>query len=115
VFLAPDRAPVVRKIPATTNHQKQVEWQQHADATGTIEREQLLFMRLASSWETPQRFIQRFMEPPLYSRDYVRGFGTLYTAIYRPLELSMQLMWPRHVWNKHIHHFQEGSQWIYYE
>lgn len=114
VFLAPDREPVVRRIQATTNHQEQVEWQQHADATGTLEREKLLFNRLANSWETPERFVQRFMEAPLYSQEYWRGFGTLYTAIYRPTEGTVQLVWPQHAWTKHFGNFLEGSQWIRY-
>ncbi len=110
IFLSPDRAPVVRKIPATTNHQKHVEWQQHADATATIERERLLFDCLASSWESPERFVQRFMEAPLYSYEYWRGFGTLYTAIYHPLEGRMQLLWRQHIWQKHLDHFPEETK-----
>ncbi len=115
VFLSPDRAAVVRQIPATTNHQKSVEWPQHAKATASVERERYLFECLADSWETPNRFIQRFLEPPLFSHQYNRGFGTLYTAVYRPVRGQMQLLWPACGWNKHINHFPEESTWIYYQ
>ncbi len=114
VFLSPDRKPVVRQIPATTNHQKQVEWPQHATATASVERERLLFECLANSWETPQSFTLRFLQPPLFSHQYARGFGTLYTAIYRPLDGSMQLIWPQQGMTKYLQHFVEETRWVHY-
>ena len=35
--------------------------------------------------------MRAFLDPPLYSRGFERGFGTLYTAVYRPGELVVGL------------------------
>ena len=38
VDLSPDRTPTVTRSPVATNHQEQVEWMQHAQATASVER-----------------------------------------------------------------------------
>ena len=51
------------------------------------------------------------MEPPLYSTEYSRGFGTLYTAAYRPADGVVTYHWPgvdldavvRRVPRRHVH------------
>lgn len=86
VFVAPDRAPVVRQVPIATNHQGKIEWRRHAWATATLEREHAVASRLADCDETADGFVDAFLEPPLFNTAYRRGFGTLYTAVYRPIE-----------------------------
>jgi predicted choloylglycine hydrolase len=112
LFLSPDRLPVVRQVPVTTNHQGRVEWHRHARATATLERERFLFHRLADSYESPDNFVSAFMRAPLYSVDYDRGFGTLYTAVYHPDDRSAEYRWPGIVWRHSINHFQEGRRHI---
>ena len=114
VFLSPDRDPVVRQSAATTNHQESVEWHQHARATASVERERFLFERLADPWETPQRFVQHFHFPPLFSHNYGHGFGTLYTTIYRPATGQMQVLWPDSGWHQSFRNFEEQSRRIKY-
>ncbi|MGJ7038746.1 hypothetical protein J2Y63_002001 [Shinella sp. BE166] len=35
-----------------------------------------------------QRVLAGFLRPPVYQTSYWRGYGTLYTALYRPLDAS---------------------------
>lgn len=113
-FLSPDRDPVVRSLPAATNHQGHIEWRKHAEATASLQRERFLFFRLADTEETEQGFIQSFLRPPLYSTSYGRGFGTLYTAVYRPLRGEMELRWPAATWRQSFANFREGTHVIRY-
>ena len=93
VFVAPDRAPVVRQIPIATNHQGRIEWHRHAWATATLEREHAVASRLADCDETADSFVAAFLESPLFNTAYHRGFGTLYTAVYRPMTSEAEYRW----------------------
>jgi predicted choloylglycine hydrolase len=110
LFLSPDRPPVVRQVPVATNHQGHVEWRRHADATGTLERESYLISRLADTEETELGFIESFLRPPLYSWEYERGFGTVYTTVYAPTRGEMQLRWPGTTWTETFSEFNETSR-----
>ena len=112
VFLAPDRMPVVRQLAVATNHQGRVEWKQHANATSSLAREQFLSGRLADTEETAEGFTQSFLHPPLYSYEYERGFGTVYTACYRPHHGEMELRWLGSRWPQSFNRFVEGSRII---
>ncbi len=114
VFLAPDRAPVVRQLPAATNHQGHIEWHEHAEATASLKRERYLLFRLADSEETEDGFVQSFLRKPLYSTAYKNGFGTLYTAIYRPVEGTMELRWPGTQKRQSFAAFDEFSRTVRY-
>lgn len=111
-YLTPDRPTVISHTPVATNHQERVEWSTHARFTATVERERFLLNRLTMHPEPQDRFIGCFLRPPLYSTAFSSGFGTLYTAAYRPQERSMQVWWPEHVWHQHLDYFLEGSQFI---
>ncbi|MEM7308077.1 MAG: C45 family peptidase [Planctomycetota bacterium] len=93
VQVSPDRPAVVLSAPVATNHQGLVEWHQHARMTSTTERERFLSSRIADPHESPERLEERFLEPPLFSRDYDNAFGTLYTAAYRPARGEVRLRW----------------------
>lgn len=97
-YMAPDRPAVLTHAAVATNHQEKVEWDAHARMTATVERERFLLERLTLHVEPEERFIGAFLRPPLYSTAFDRGFGTLYTAVYRPRLGQMELRWPRAVW-----------------
>ncbi|MFA8384584.1 MAG: C45 family autoproteolytic acyltransferase/hydrolase [Pelagibaca sp.] len=105
-FLAPDRPAIVTHSAVATNHQERVEWSSHARFTATVERERFLLQRLTLHPETQERFIGAFLKPPLYSTAFSSGFGTLYTAAYRPDERSLELRWPGRSWKKSFADFQ---------
>jgi predicted choloylglycine hydrolase len=84
VLLGPDREAVVSPSMVATNHQEPVEWWRFVEVTRSLEREQFLRERLADPAESRDDFVSRFRSPPLLSRGFGAGWGTLYTAIYEP-------------------------------
>ena len=97
VQVSPDRKATVMRSAVATNHQGVVEWHAHAMMTQTTERERFLMSRLGDATETYERLTERFLDEPLFARDYARGFGTLYTAVYLPEQRRMELRWPDRV------------------
>lgn len=113
-WLAPDRPALVTRAAVATNHQERVEWASHARFTATVERERFLLQRLALHPEPKEKFIAAFLRPPLYSTAFGMGFGTLYTAAYRPRRRAVSLRWPNVVWDQYLDHFVEESRQIHY-
>ncbi len=97
-YMSPDRGTTVTHAAVATNHQERVEWSDHARFTATVERERYLLQRLTLHVDPPEKFIGAFLKPPLYSIAFGAGFGTLYTAVYRPAERVMELRWPGSAW-----------------
>jgi predicted choloylglycine hydrolase len=106
-YLAPDRESLITHAAVATNHQERVEWSSHARFTATVERERYLLQRLTLHPETQERFIGAFLKPPLYSTAFSSGFGTLYTAAYRPKSRLVELHWPDCSWTKSFKDFPE--------
>lgn len=113
-YLAPDRRTVISHAAVATNHQERVEWNIHARVTATVERERYLLQRLTLHTEPEHKFIRAFLRPPLYSLAFDRGFGTLYTAAYRPAEGQVNLFWPGRQWTKSFDAFEEDQTHITY-
>ncbi len=107
-YLSPDREPVFSRSPAATNHQGFVDWPEQARATRTLEREQYILELLHAPYATAEGFADAFLGPRLHSTAYERGFGTLYTAVYRPLERAAELRWPGTTWPQRFDAFTEG-------
>ncbi|SEW37815.1 Predicted choloylglycine hydrolase [Aliiroseovarius sediminilitoris] len=112
-LMAPDRATLITHAAVATNHQEKVEWASHARLTATVERERFLLQRLTLHTEPEEKFIGAFLKPPLYSSAFDHGFGTLYTAVYRPRKLEMEVYWPKARWRLDLRKFQEGEQQIF--
>ena len=83
VFVKPDRPAEVVDRRVITNHQHKPEWKRHAQTTRSVEREQALRGRSAD--QRTDEMLAAFFQPPVYQTSYGRGYGTLYTAIYRPM------------------------------
>ncbi|AUG80787.1 hypothetical protein CFP65_6119 [Kitasatospora sp. MMS16-BH015] len=49
---------------------------------------------------------------PLYRTQYDQGFGTLYTAAYRPAEGSVSYLWPQDAWHQSFARFRPGSRTV---
>jgi predicted choloylglycine hydrolase len=113
VLMAPDRPSLVTNAAVATNHQWTVEWDTHARFTSTVERERYLLQRLTLHVDTEDRFIGAFLKPPLYSTAYAQGFGTLYTAVYRPRLGQMEIRWPGTSWTFSIDEFTASGRQIY--
>ena len=108
-YLSPDREPIFRAFPAATNHQGIVEWPEQARATRTIEREQTIVRLLDDETVDATAFLDSFLRAPLFSTSYANGFGTLYTAAYRPGEGVARYIWPAKVWELGFDSFIEGE------
>ncbi len=108
-LMAPDRPARITHAAVATNHQERVEWTQHARFTATVERERYLLQRLTLHREPEDKFIGAFLKPPLYSSAYEAGFGTLYTAVYRPARGQMEYRWPRGIWAFDLADFSEAT------
>jgi predicted choloylglycine hydrolase len=108
-YLSPDREPIFRGFPAATNHQGIVEWPEQARATRTIEREQTILRLLDDPSIDVHGFVDSFLRTPLFSTSYAHGFGTLYTASYRPTERVAHFVWPAMAWPLGFDRFEEGE------
>jgi predicted choloylglycine hydrolase len=108
-YLSPDREPIFRSFPVATNHQGIVEWPEQAKATRTIEREQTVIGLLDDPAVDADAFTESFLRAPLFSTSYANGFGTLYTAAYRPTEGVVRLIWPTKVWELGFRRFDAGE------
>ena len=108
-YLSPDREPIFRNVPAATNHQGIVDWPEQARATRTIERERCILDLLGRPETTAASFEEAFLRSPLFSTAYDSGFGTLYTAAYRPAEGVVDYRWPSFSWRLEFDVFVEGE------
>jgi predicted choloylglycine hydrolase len=108
-YLSPDREPIFREFPAATNHQGIVEWPEQAKATRTIEREQRIVGLLEDPGQSADGFADAFLQPPLFSTAYASGWGTLYTAAYRPTAGIVDYRWPTHTWRLGFQEVVEGE------
>jgi hypothetical protein len=88
----------------------QVEWEDYARATATLERERFLFQRLNEAGMSEPKLLADFLAPPLYTAAFERNFGTLYTAAYWPAEGAMSLLWPGERLDQSIAGFVEGER-----
>jgi hypothetical protein len=81
--LAPDRPARVTGRAVATNRQGEVEWVPYAAAILSVERQQHLEELLADGTGA-SGVVAACVLPPLYATRFGQGFGTLYTADYRP-------------------------------
>ncbi|NQZ31563.1 MAG: hypothetical protein HRU06_09825 [Oceanospirillaceae bacterium] len=114
VWLAPDAEAIVLDDLATTNHQEKITWKRHAIATKTVERLVFLDQSLRNEYLSTEGFVQGFLQPPLYSDAFKRGFGTLYTSIYYPREGVVKVIWKDQSWVQSFIAFEEGEREVKY-
>jgi predicted choloylglycine hydrolase len=109
-YLRPDEPALILAVPYAANHQEQIEWEQHARATATLARERFLYAQLRGGARDPEAFVASFLRPPLYSSKFESGYGTLYTAVYRPAERRVEYRWPDGQWSFGFDAFDEGTR-----
>jgi predicted choloylglycine hydrolase len=97
-FLGPDREPGFVRQLCATNHQEHLDWPEQAQATRSQARQAVITGLLDDPAVDLHRLVASFLRPPLYSTTYELGFGTLYTAVYRPAELAVEYHWPGSSW-----------------
>jgi len=107
--VAPGREATVRREAVAVNHQRPIEWSEYERLTQSAERERFLQERLRDEGLTREAFLALFLEPPLHTRHYDRGLGTLYTAVYQPRGLCAEYVWPGARRSLSFAEFQEGG------
>jgi predicted choloylglycine hydrolase len=110
VYLAPDRPARVTGLAAVTNHQGEVEWEPYVAAIRSTERLERLKQLLADRTDAAG-VVAACLRPPLYATRFHEGFGTLYTAEYRPAEGAVRYHWPDRTWTQSLDTFDpDGIQ-----
>jgi predicted choloylglycine hydrolase len=100
IFVAPGAEPEVFRLHAATNHRgTSPEDPEHARAFHSVQRQQALLNSLQHQPEV-DAFVAEFLAPPLYATAYEQGFGTMYTAVYRPSEGVADFVWPTSTWRR---------------
>lgn len=100
VFVAPGVEPEVFVRCPATNHRGTVpDDPDHAQRFRSVERQRRLFT-LQDRHPDPETAIAAFLEPPLYNTAYAAGFGTMYTAAYRPHDGIVDYVWPGSTWRR---------------
>ena len=108
VYLAPDRPARVTGQAVATNHQGEVEWEAYAAAIRSTERQSYL-EELLSAGHDVSEVVAACLRSPLYATRFHEGFGTLYTAEYRPAEGVARYHWPEQTWEHSLGQLASGS------
>jgi len=108
VYLAPDRPARVTVLAVATNHQGEVEWAPYAAAIRSVERQERLEELLAGHADV-SGVVAACLRPPLYATRFHEGFGTLFTAEYRPAEGVASYHWPGRTWEHSLDQVESGS------
>lgn len=103
VFVGPDRAARAVLPALATNHQETVDLPDHAAATRSVERHAALCAATTAD---------ALLKPPLYASEFARGFGTLYTAVYRPADRAVTYRWPDASWEQSLAAFTPGTRTV---
>jgi predicted choloylglycine hydrolase len=111
-MLGPGREAVLTASPVATNHQAGRPRGPQSRLSATVERERYLLRRLMLHEDSPAHFVDAFLRPPLYSTAYHRGFGTLYTAAYRPQQGTVSYHWPSTEWTLALDDFRSGQRTV---
>ena len=99
-YVAPGMVMEVRDVPLATNHRfDRPSDPAHARRYRSVERQTRLRSLLAENRHADD-VARTFLQPPLRSSDYTNGFGTLYTADYRPDSGQVHYRWPGTTWTR---------------
>jgi predicted choloylglycine hydrolase len=110
VFVAPDRPLESVDRRSATNIQHAVEWPEHERATRAALRDERLAAALHIA-TNPEELLARMLEPPLRQDAFARGYGTLYTAVYAPVDATIRLAWPGEPeWRQSIAAFRDEDR-----
>ena len=114
VQLAPDKKSVVTDAAFTTNFQGTVDWPENAAFNKTVERSAFLQKMLAKKGLEASEIADSFLQKPLYNTKFKEGFGTLFTAVYKPAEGMVEMRWPAQKVTQTFDTFQEQYKLINY-
>ena len=97
-YVGPDMRPEVSYDPVATNHRGRTpEFPDHARRFRSVERQDVLTSAVERGAGVEEA-AQAMLGPGVLSHDYDNAFGTLYTAVYRPLRGEVEYRWPGRSW-----------------
>lgn len=109
VQVAPDRPAREEWDWATCNRQGDTEWPAHAEYSRTIEREVTLSALAREPSLDAGELVSAFLQPPLHRSLTESTWGTIYTAAYRPVHGTLELLWPGDAWRIPVSGDDEGE------
>jgi predicted choloylglycine hydrolase len=80
VRVVPDREALIGRIAMSASSQELNDWPEHLWQSQMTLREQYLGASIVSPGETLERFVERFLYPPVHRRPSLGAWGILYTA-----------------------------------
>lgn len=107
LYIAPGETTKEISTPVATNHQKLGGWPLYEEKVQSQHRFDYLNGVIGRQEDTADSFALRFLQPPLYSTQFGRGFGTLYTAAYYPGRNECRYIWPTNEWRFNFDNFEE--------
>lgn len=114
VHVGPDRPARLVPLAIATNHQDGVGWPALDRVSRTGERLAALAGLLAEPRLSGAERAAAFLRPPLLASAFERGFGTVYTAIWRPDLGAVELAWPGLSWRQSLGRFSEERRQVQY-
>ena len=106
-FVGPGREPEFSDAAQATNHRGLVpDDPQLARRLRSVERQDTL-ISLERRGASAESVVNSFRSPGLRSLDFEAGFGTLYTAEYRPDQGTVAYHWPSRTWERGFHSASE--------
>jgi predicted choloylglycine hydrolase len=110
-YLGPDRVPHFTADPIATNTEPPA-GPGPVSAPHSQHRRDVLAGLVYDQAVDLDGLVAAFLEPPLYAGHHEHGFGTLYTAVYRPADLTLEYRWPGSTWRHSIGSFSSGQHQV---
>jgi predicted choloylglycine hydrolase len=110
-YLGPDRVPHFTADPVATNTEPPA-GPGPVSAPHSQHRRDVLAGLVYDEAVDLEGLVAAFLEPPLYASHHEHGFGTLYTAVYRPADLTLEYRWPGSSWRHSIGSFSSGRHQV---
>ncbi len=93
VYSSPDRGVIISKDRVATNQQQIVEWDNYELVALSQKRMDFIHHCLSVPNITEENLIHSFSQSPLHVKNLEHSFVTIYTAVYKPLDLSALIKW----------------------
>ena len=104
VYLGPDIELTEAPDACAANHQHQPV--SEADERATRTQQRLAAIRASG------QDVAAMLRPPLYESTFDDGYGTLYTADYRPDQRQVSYVWPTQTWEQSFDRYSTGTRTI---
>lgn len=101
-YVGPGMTPEVCEDPVATNHRGRLpEFPDHARRFRSVERQDQLTEAVERGCDVTA-MAEEMLSPGVFSDDYDNAFGTLYTAVYRPLRGEVEYRWRSRSWTRSL-------------